>query len=94
MSKEEMEKLYEELGYEKVDDLYFYNCLLISGFDKDTSYDLINLLRELWLKDETNTCISTLSDMLYDIYNKNKNNVKDKSARELLVEMFLESECD
>lgn len=88
MSKEEMEKLYEELGYEKVDDLYFYNCLLISGFDKDTSYDLINLLRELWLKDETNTCISTLSDMLYDIYDENKNNIKNKSARELLVEMF------
>lgn len=88
MSKEEMEKLYEELGYEKIDDLYFYNCLLISGFDKDTSYDLISLLRELWLKDETNTCISTLSDMLYDIYDENKSNIKNKSARELLVEMF------
>ena len=68
MKKEDFVKLYEELGWSKVNDLYMYSCLLTSGFDKEKAYDLISLLDDLWLKDENGTSISTISDALYDNY--------------------------
>lgn len=86
MKKEDFVKLYEELGWSKVNDLYMYSCLLTSGFDKEKAYDLISLLDDLWLKDENGTSISTISDALYDNY---KDLDLDKmSTREILCEIL------
>lgn len=86
MEKKEIEKLYEELGYCKIDDLYMYSCLLCSGFEKDTAYELISLLNDLWLKDENNYSISKLSDMLYNVYEDY--DIDDMGTRELLLLMY------
>lgn len=91
MDKLEIEKLYNDLGYTKIDDLYFYGCLLLSGFNKDTAYDLISLLSDLYIKDENNYSIGKLSDMLYNvyrIYNFTFNAMDDLSTRELLLLMY------
>ena len=88
MKKEEFINLYNQLGWEQVDNLYNYDCLLTSGFDKDTAYDLIETLGYLWLKDENNYSISKLSDMLYNIYDDIKDDIKNLSTRELLIEMY------
>lgn len=86
MKKEDFVKLYEELGWSKVNDLYMYSCLLTSGFDKEKAYDLISILDDLWLKDENGTSISTISDALYDNY---KDLDLDKmSTREILCEIL------
>ena len=86
MSKEEVEKLYDELGYNKIDDLYHYSCLLTSGFDKDNAYDLISVLNDLWLDDENDLGISKLSDMLYSVYNNI--DINNMTTREILKEMY------
>lgn len=88
MNKEEMEKLYEELGWCKIDDLYNYSCLLTSGFDKEQAFELKSLLNELWLKDENDTSISKLSDMLYNIYEDIEDRLDDMRTREILIEMY------
>lgn len=88
MKKEEVEKIYKELGWCKIDDLYHYSCLLTSGFDKEQAYNLMNLLNELWLKDENDTSISKLSDMLYNIYDNIKDKINDMRTREILVKMY------
>lgn len=86
MKKEDFVKLYGELGWSKVNDLYMYSCLLTSGFDKEKAYDLISILDDLWLKDENGTSISTISDALYDNY---KDLDLDKmSTREILCEIL------
>jgi len=87
--KEEFMKLYDELGWSKVDDLYHYSCLLASGFDKDKAYELISLLNDLWLKDENNYSISKLSDMLYEVYDDIED---DMSTREILELMYENAE--
>lgn len=86
IKKEDFMKLYEELGWSKVNDLYMYSCLITSGFDKDTAYDLISLLDDLWLKDESNTSISTISDALYDNYEYL--DIDNMSTREILCEIL------
>lgn len=86
MKKEDFIKLYEELGWSKVNDLYMYSCLTTSGFDKDTAYDLISLLDDLWLKDESNTTISTISDALYENYDYL--DINNMSTREILCEIL------
>ena len=88
MNKEEIEKLYEELGWCKIDDLYTYSCLLTSGFDKEQAFELKSLLNELWLKDENDTSISKLSDMLYNIYEDIEDRIDDMRTREILIEMY------
>ena len=45
MKQVEIEKLYNDLG-NKIDTLYYYSCLLTSGFDKDTAYKNINLVEK------------------------------------------------
>ena len=80
--------LHNQLGWEQIGYLYDYDCLLTSGFDEDTAYDLIKTLEDLWLKDENNYSISKLSDMLYNIYDDIKDDIKNLSTRELLVEMY------
>ena len=90
--KEEFMKLYDELGWSKVDDLYHYSCLLESGFNKDKAYELISLLNDLWLKDENNFSISKLSDMLYDIYDDIEDEINELSTREVLELMYESAE--
>lgn len=86
MKKEDFVKLYEELGWSKVNDLYMYSCLLTSGFDKETAYDLISILDDLWLKDESGTNISIISDALYDNYKDL--DLDNMSTREILMEIL------
>lgn len=88
MEKKEIEKLYEELGYNKIDELYNYSCLLTSGFNKEQAYNLIGLLTNLWLKDENNYSLSKLSDMLYDIYEDIEDKIDSMSERDILLEMY------
>lgn len=88
MEKKEIEKLYEELGYNKIDELYNYSCLLTSGFNKEQAYNLIGLLTNLWLKDENNYSLSKLSDMLYDIYEDIEDKIDNMSERDILLEMY------
>lgn len=86
MTKNETIKLFEYLGEQNVDDLYHYGCLKSSGFDEDKAYELIPLLKELWLKDETNTMISTISDALYD--NFEDLDLENMSTREILIKIL------
>jgi hypothetical protein len=86
MNKKEFIKLYEDLTWSKVNDLYMYSCLVTSGFDKDTAYDLISLLDDLWIKDESNTSISTISDALYENYDYL--DIDNMSTREILCEIL------
>lgn len=88
MGKQEIMQLYNELGERKIDDLYNYSCLLCSGFDKNVAYNLINLLNDLWLKDENNYSISKLSDMLYNIYDDIEDDIEDMATREILIKMY------
>lgn len=88
MNKMEVEKLYNELGVCKIDDLYHYNCLLTSGFDKDKAYDLISTLNSLWLKDENNYGISKLSDMLYEVYDEIEDEIDEMTSYEILEVMY------
>ena len=88
MNREEMEKLYKEVGEENIDNLYAYSCLLASGFDKEQAFNLFGLLIDLWLKDENNYGLSKLSDMLHRIYNNIENNINDMCVREILIKMY------
>ena len=88
MNREEMEKLYKEVGGENIDNLYAYSCLLASGFDEEQAFNLFGLLIDLWLKDENNYGLSKLSDMLHRIYNNIKNNINDMCVREILIKMY------
>ena len=88
MNREEMEKLYKEVGEENIDNLYAYSCLLASGFDKEQAFNLFDLLIDLWLKDENNYGLSKLSDMLHRIYNNIKDNINDMCVREILIKMY------
>lgn len=89
LMKIELDKLSKQLGDEGINELYMYNCLKLSGFNKKKSYELIGLLNDLWLKDETDTTIGRLSDMLYDIYEDIKDNIDNMTTREILVKMFM-----
>lgn len=76
-----------------IDDLYLFECLKCSGFDNSQAYDLMNTLRELWLKDENCKCISGLSDMLYKYCtNHGVDLTKKIPTRKLLVELYKECE--
>lgn len=86
MKKEEFIKLYEDLTWSKVNDLYMYSCLVTSGFDKDIAFDLISLLDDLWIKDESNTSISEISDALYENYDCL--DMDNMSTREILCEIL------
>lgn len=88
MNKKEIEKLYNELGWQKIDELYDYSCLLTSGFNEEQAYNLKGLLNELWLKDENNYSISKLSDMLYNVYDDIVDDIDNMTTREILLEMY------
>lgn len=88
MNREEMEKLYKEVGEENIDNLYAYSCLLASGFNEEQAFNLFGLLIDLWLKDENNYSLSKLSDMLHRIYNNIEDNINDMCVREILIKMY------
>lgn len=88
MNREEMEKLYKEVGEENIDNLYAYSCLLTSGFDEEQAFNLFGLLIDLWLKDENNYGLSKLSDMLHRVYNNIEDNINDMCVKEILIKMY------
>lgn len=88
MDNKELQTLYTLLGDKKIDTLYYYSCLLTSGFTPRKAVKLTDLLEDLWLKDENDISISRLSDMLFDIYDDIKDNIKNLSTREILCEMY------
>lgn len=79
-------KLYNELGDNKIEELYMFSCLKASGFSDELGQKLIPLLRDLWLDDMACRCISQLSDNLYEVY-KNGDYSEDfleNTSKELL----------
>ncbi len=89
MNKEDFIKTYNDLTAQDnlmVDKLYMFSCLKCSGFEDNKAYELVGLLNELWLKDETDTSISLLSDMLYENYEDL--DIENMTAREILVEIM------
>lgn len=90
MNKEDFIETYNDLTAQDnlmVDKLYMFSCLKCSGFEDNKAYELVGLLDELWLKDETNTSISSLSDMLYEHYEDL--DIENMSVREILGEIML-----
>ena len=75
-------ELYNELGDNKIEELYMFSCLKTSGFNDEMSYNLISQLRELWLDDSACRCISQLSDDLYEL--SQSEDINDLSVREIL----------
>ena len=90
MNKEDFIETYNNLTAQDnsmVDKLYMFSCLKCSGFEDNKAYELVGLLDELWLKDETNISISSLSDMLYEHYEDL--DIENMSIREILVEILI-----
>ena len=86
MSKNDLINAFNRIGNSGCNDLYSFSCLKLSGFNENDAYNLINLLNELWLKDETNTPISTLSDLLYE--NIENIDTETMTTREILKQLF------
>ena len=86
---EKIKELYQNLDDSTITDLYMYSCLIASGFNEEKATELLPLLKEIWLKDETDKGISTLSDSLFRAY-KNDVKIKELSSREILsLEEFM-----
>lgn len=86
---EKIRELYQSLGDSTIIDLYMYSCLIASGFNEEKAIELLPLLKEIWLKDETDKGISTLSDSLFRAY-KNDVKINELSPREILsLEEFM-----
>ena len=81
---EKIKELYENLDDSTIIDLYMYSCLIASGFNEEKATELLPLLKEIWLKDETDKGISSLSDSLFEAY-KNDVRIKELSPREILT---------
>lgn len=86
---EKIKELYQNLDDSTITDLYMYSCLIASGFNEEKATELLPLLKEIWLKDETDKGISSLSDSLFEAY-KNDVKIKELSPREILnLEEFM-----
>ena len=81
---ERIKELYQSLDDSTITDLYMYSCLIASGFNEEKATELLPLLKEIWLKDETDKGISSLSDSLFEAY-KNDVKIKELSPREILT---------
>ena len=81
---EKIRELYQSLDDSTIIDLYMYSCLIASGFNEEKTTELLPLLKEIWLKDETDKGISSLSDSLFEAY-KNDVRIKELSPREILT---------
>jgi hypothetical protein len=87
MNKEEFIKKYESVKND-ITELYQYNCLVESGFDKDKAYEMIDLLVDVWLKDEGGLGLSTISDYLHDLYEEGYN-FDEKTKWDILDEIYI-----
>lgn len=86
---EKIRELYQNLDDSTIINLYMYSCLIASGFNEEKTTELLPLLKEIWLKDETDKGISSLSDSLFEAY-KNDVKIKELSPREILsLEEFI-----
>lgn len=86
---EKIRELYQNLDDSTIINLYMYSCLIASGFNEEKTTELLPLLKEIWLKDETDKGISSLSDSLFETY-KNDVKIKELSPREILsLEEFM-----
>lgn len=74
--------IYNELGDERIEELYMFSCLKASGFNDELGQKLIPLLKDLWLDDTACRCISQLSDDLYEL--SQSEDIDDLSVREIL----------
>ena len=84
-NKEKFIQQYEMVANgDTIDRLYMYQCLLYSGFDKDKVYDLIDILNNVWLKDNNDTSIGSLSDYLYDLYERDFD-IENMSTSDILI---------
>ncbi len=88
LSKESIKYLYSKIGDIDIDKLYMYSCLKWSGFDDDLAFDYIDILRQVWLKDEMNRSLSYLSDGIFEIYENIGNEVLKMTPSEILEEFF------
>lgn len=77
-------KHYENLLY----DLWIYHCLDLSGFNKETAYKLINLVKEINIKDDGGMEISTICDYLFEMYSEDGEELFTSTPRELLRRMY------
>lgn len=84
LERDELEKLYHELGESNIIDLYNYTCLITSGFSKKKAYDLLRKFNHIWLLDENDYTPSKLSDMLYKAYDDLEDNINELSTKEML----------
>jgi len=74
--------IYNELGDERIEELYMFSCLKASGFNDEVAYKNISTLHTMWLKDISCRCISQLSDDLYEL--SQSEDIDDLSVREIL----------
>ena len=82
MNKSTVLKLYNDLGFNKILTLYTFSCLIESKFNKDQAYDLIDMTQNIWL--ERYESISTIADMLYEIYERTGEEFFDMTFEEVL----------
>lgn len=86
MNKKEFIETYKKLGNENIEKLYCFSCLKYSGFYNELAFDLAPILRQMWLDDINNNCISLLSDILYEYYfNKQPENIQDMNVSDILT---------
>ena len=79
-------ELYNELGEDRIEELYVFSCLKRSGFNDELGQKLIPLLIEIWRDDYACRCISLLSDNLYEVYENadEKEDFLELTSKELL----------
>lgn len=85
MEKKDFINKYKEIEND-IDRFYIYSCLLGSGFEEDEAYDLIDNIIELWLKDESNSPISTITDAVYENYEDI--DFENTPTRKILIEIL------
>ena len=90
MDNKEILKIYRDLSKKNdtlIQQLYYAYCLQCSGFNETEAIDLIDLLDNLYLKDESGASIGQLSDYLYDYIKEQEADYKTKSPREILSDI-------
>lgn len=86
MTKDEFMKKYESVKND-ISDLYRYYCLTLSGFDNETAFNMLDLMTDVWLKDESGMSISKISDYLYELYDEGYD-IDDMTTKEILDEIY------
>ena len=84
ISRDELERLYKELGPSNIIDLYNFACLITSGFSHKKAYDLLKRFTHVWLNDKNEYTPSKLSNMLFKAYDDLDGKINDLSTKEIL----------